>query len=76
MKKIFIALVISSVSFVACNSGSNSETKGGDSSAAAATTPDSAKAPITVSADTMVNLDTNAAVEGAAHQHADSTAKK
>ncbi|AHF17051.1 hypothetical protein [Niabella soli] len=75
MKKIFIALVISSVSFVACNSGANSEAKSGDSSAAAAITPDSAKAPVTVSTDTMVNLDTNAAVSGAAH-HVDSSAKK
>lgn len=74
MKKIFIALLISSVSFVACNSGANSEANSSDSSAAAAIVPDSVKAPVTVSADTMVNLDTNNAASGAAH--ADSTSKK
>ncbi|HEX7757060.1 MAG TPA: hypothetical protein VF421_17035 [Niabella sp.] len=70
MKKLFIVLAISSVGFVACNSGSNEETKSGDSTAVAPTTPDSIKAPEKAAGDT-VNLDTNAAAI-----HTDTAAKK
>ncbi|ANH81259.1 hypothetical protein A8C56_09925 [Niabella ginsenosidivorans] len=76
MKKLFIVLVISSVGFVACNSGSNGDANSSDSTAVAPTTPDSINAPEKAAGDT-VNLDTNAATHtDTAATKADTTSKK
>lgn len=68
MKKLFIVLAISSVGFVACNSGADGENSGDTTAVAPVDT--TSIAPPAVNNDTMVNLDTNqvAPVDTAAKQ--------